>query len=119
MFGAIMLAFAYPVLPQVALGGFTPYYYAMLMAVVAMVVILVNVPLSVLFQVSIEDEYRGRAMGLLGSVSQGVMPIAYVITGLLLDVIPSYSIFIVNAIALVLIAISIQKNENLKAVAGQ
>ena len=94
MFGAIMLAFAYPVLPQVALGGFTPYYYAMLMAVVAMVVILVNVPLSVLFQVSIEDEYRGRAMGLLGSVSQGVMPIAYVITGLLLDVIPSYSIFI-------------------------
>ncbi len=117
MFGAIMLAFAYPVLPNVALGGFIPIYYALLMGVVGMVVVLVNVPLSVLFQVSLEDEFRGRAMGLFGSLSQGVMPISYLLTGFLLDIVPSYGILIVNAIALILIAISIQKNVQLKAVA--
>jgi MFS family permease len=117
MFGAIMLAFAYPVLPNVALGDFIPIYYALLMGLIGMVVILVNVPLSVMFQVSLEDEFRGRAMGLFGSLSQGVMPISYLLTGFLLDVVPSYGILIVNAIALILIAISIQRNVQLKAVA--
>lgn len=115
--GVGMVAFAYPVLPNVNLGSLIPFYYAFLMGVIAMDLILVNVPLSVLFQVTIEDAYRGRAMGLLGSLSQGVMPISYVLTGVLLDIVPSYSIYIINAVAMLLIAISIQRNANLKEVA--
>lgn len=87
------------------------------MIALSTVVILVNVPLQVLFQVTIEDAYRGRAMGVLGAMSQGIMPIAYLLTGVLMDFLPSYSLLIFDALALSIIAISVQRNANLKEVA--
>ncbi len=117
LFSLMMFLFAVPVLPFVNMHTFIPFYYGFAMMGLSMVVILVNVPLQVLFQVTIEDAYRGRAMGVLGAMSQGIMPIAYLLTGFLMDFIPSYSILIFDALALVLIAVSVQKNANLKEVA--
>lgn len=117
LFSLMMFLFAVPVLPFVNIHTFVPFYYGFAMMGLSMVVILVNVPLQVLFQVTIEDAYRGRAMGVLGAMSQGIMPIAYLLTGFLMDFIPSYSILIFDALALVLIAVSVQKNANLKEVA--
>lgn len=117
MFGLLMLMFALPTMGLFELGRSMPVYYAVLMGMLAMVSILVNVPLQVLFQTIIEDAYRGRAMGVLSAFAQGIMPISYLLTGILIDYIPSYSILIFSALALTLIGISIHKNENLKEVA--
>lgn len=117
MFGLLMVAFAIPTLPGVSFGWGLVGYYGMMMALMAMVVILVNVPLQVLFQTLIEDAYRGRAMGVLGAFAQGVMPVAYLITGLLIDQMPSYLILFGAATALLLISLSIHNNNALKEVA--
>jgi hypothetical protein len=99
------------------LGSAIPAYYAVLMAFLAMVSILVNVPLQVLFQVIIEDAYRGRAMGVLSTFAQGIMPVSYLLTGLLIDYVPSYAISMFSSVALLLIGASIHGNSNLKEVA--
>ncbi|GAB6107865.1 MFS transporter [Fusibacter bizertensis] len=117
LFSLMMFLFAVPVLPFIHLQALVPFYYGIAMIALSMVVILVNVPLQVLFQVTIEDAYRGRAMGVLGAMSQGIMPIAYLLTGVLMDFLPSYSILIFDALALSIIAISVQRNANLKEVA--
>ena len=117
LFSLLLFSFAVPVLPGVNFGLLVPGYYSLMMLGLAMVVILVNVPLQVLFQVTIEDEYRGRAMGVLGAMSQGVMPIAYILTGVLMDVVPSYALLLFDAVALGIIALSVQKNSALKEVA--
>lgn len=117
MFGLLMLMFALPTMGLFDLGYTMPIYYAALMGILAMVSILVNVPLQVLFQTIIEDAYRGRAMGVLSAFAQGIMPISYLLTGLLLNYIPSYSILLFSALALAIIGLSIHNNANLKEVA--
>lgn len=117
MFGLLMLMFALPTMGLFDLGYIMPIYYAALMGILAMVSILVNVPLQVLFQTIIEDAYRGRAMGVLSAFAQGIMPISYLLTGLLLNYIPSYSILLFSALALAIIGLSIHNNANLKEVA--
>lgn len=117
LFSLMMFLFAVPVLPFIHLHALVPFYYGIAMIALSTVVILVNVPLQVLFQVTIEDAYRGRAMGVLGAMSQGIMPIAYLLTGVLMDFLPSYSLLIFDALALSIIAISVQRNANLKEVA--
>lgn len=117
MFGLLMLLFALPTMGIFELGSAIPAYYAVLMAFLAMVSILVNVPLQVLFQVIIEDAYRGRAMGVLSTFAQGIMPVSYLLTGLLIDYVPSYAILMFSSVALLLIGASIHGNSNLKEVA--
>ncbi|HAS72793.1 MAG TPA: hypothetical protein DCS67_01455 [Clostridiales bacterium UBA8960] len=118
MFGLLMFCFALPTMGIFELGWLMPFYYALLMGVMAMVSILVNVPLQVLFQTIIEDAYRGRAMGVLSAFAQGIMPISYLLTGILIDYIPSYSILLFSALAMMTIAISVHKNVHLKEVAA-
>lgn len=117
LFSMMMFLFAVPVMPFVNLHLLVPFYYGITLIGLSMVVILVNVPLQVLFQVTIEDEYRGRAMGVLGAMSQGIMPIAYLLTGMLMAYIPSYALLGFDALALAVIALSVQRNSNLKEVA--
>lgn len=117
MFGLLMLMFALPTMGFFELGFTMPFYYAALMGALAMVSILVNVPLQVLFQTIIEDAYRGRAMGVLSAFAQGIMPISYLLTGLLLNYIPSYTILLFSAFALAMIGVSIHNNASLKEVA--
>lgn len=68
---------------------------------------LINIPLMTLLQRLIPDNLRGRIMGLLGTLTQGLIPISMGLTGIVLDKIPPYLLFILSGTLSVLISSSI------------
>lgn len=112
-FGVMMAVFAIPVLPHVNLGGFNTAFYAVSMFFCAFVIISVNVPLSVLMQKSIEEQYRGRVSGFMGSVSQAVVPLSYVLTGFMVGAVPSFILLLVVSGVMFATAVSINQNNYL------
>jgi len=112
-FGVMMAVFALPVLPSVDLKQYNTVFYAISMFCAALVIIAVNVPLMVLMQKSIEEQYRGRVSGLMGSVSQAVVPLSYVLTGFMIGTVPSYILLLVVSGVMFITAISIHQNSYL------
>ena len=112
-FGALMFLFTLPSLPFIQLGQITPIYYGLLFALLASDAVAINVPLGVRFQSTVDEAYRGRFFGLLGMMSEGIMPIAYLLTGLLITIVPTYVILYAAAIFLLLISIHIKGNKAL------
>ena len=51
--------------------------------------VFVNTPIGVLMQKDIEEEYRGRVFGILESMAMAMMPLGYLLFGLLYDVVPA------------------------------
>lgn len=109
---AIILAlFSIPSLPVIDLGSWTIIYYSVIFALLASVVIVINVPLGVKFQTSVDEAYRGRFFGFLGMMAEGIIPLSYLLCGFLIGIIPTYVILYVAAIALVIITMHIMKNK--------
>lgn len=110
---AMLSVFAVPSLPMVDFGKLTSIYYGLIFIVLAGVAMTINIPLGVKLQSSVDEAYRGRFFGFLGSVSQGVMPISYILVGFLIGFIPTYVILFVSTISLFIITIHIRNNETL------
>ncbi len=93
------LLFSVPTLPFVRFPNklLLPYYGAV-MFFLSFSLIKINVTLGVFFQEEIDKSYRGRVMGLMGSVTQAMMPLSYLIVGVLLDYIPGYYIMCICAL---------------------
>ena len=108
-----MLLFAIPALPMIHLGALTIPYYALSMIFFSGVIVAVNVPLGSFMSIYVDESYRGRIMGLMGTGAMGIMPISYILTGLLLGFIPSYIITITVGISIFLIALHIHQNKAL------
>lgn len=51
--------------------------------------VFVNTPIGVLMQKDIEEEYRGRVFGILESMAMAMMPLGYLLFGLLYDLVPA------------------------------
>ncbi|KAB3527608.1 MFS transporter [Alkaliphilus serpentinus] len=111
LLGFVKLIFAIPVLPGVNLGYMVIPYYAVAMAMLAGVAITVQIPLAVLSQTTIDEAYRGRVMGTISLISMGIIPLAYIITGMIIDYIPTYIIFSVVGAMLIAISYGIHRNE--------
>jgi len=77
-------------------------YFSVLMLAFGIVITLFDVPLNTLLQSSIEEEYRGRAFGILMPMIKIVSPIAYLLSGALLNVMnPFYIPLVVGIVLLV------------------
>lgn len=64
-----------------------------------------NVPLTVLMQETIPDEYRGRVFGLLNSLLQMFVPLAMALFGVLVDVIPTFYLFLMCGLVTAILGI--------------
>lgn len=51
--------------------------------------VFVNTPIGVMMQKDVEEKYRGRVFGILDSMCMAMMPLGYLIFGLLYDAIPA------------------------------
>lgn len=111
LLGVGKFIFAIPVIPGVNLGYMVVPYYAMAMFFLAATVISVQIPLSVLSQTSIEEAYRGRVSGTIAVISEGIIPLGYIITALLIEFTPTYLIFSVAGVMLLVISYAIHNNE--------
>lgn len=76
-------------------------YYIVLMFVFGVMNVMTNMPIGVLFQKSIDDEYKGRVLSILEAMSMSLMPIATIIYGFLFDVLPAEMLFIVSGLCLI------------------
>ncbi|TKI73832.1 MFS transporter, partial [Bacillus wiedmannii] len=68
-----------------------------------------DIPLIYFMQNEIPDEYRGRVLSIGLSIGKMMLPIAMVLSGLLLNYIPAYTIPIVGGF-LYLIVIKVSSN---------
>ncbi|MGM0421320.1 MAG: MFS transporter, partial [Bacillota bacterium] len=108
----LLLAMGLPISPwSLSTLSVTTIYVIMLVIMILMGITnaLVNVPVMTLFQRMIPDNLRGRLFGLLGTFSQGLMPISMGLVGILLDQISPYSLFILAGTVSMLISYSVVK----------
>lgn len=112
--GLGMFLFVFPVLPMVTLSGFNVPYYVIAMMITSAIMVAVNVPLSTFMQLYVDEAYRGRLMGLLGTGATAIMPLAYIVTGFALGLVPSYLITAGVGLAITLTALHIHYNPYLK-----
>ncbi|MCK4261377.1 MAG: hypothetical protein KAX49_20575, partial [Halanaerobiales bacterium] len=76
--------------------------------------ILINVPIFTVFQHIIPDEFRGRFFGTFNTFTQGLIPIAYLISGLILGIGPVHLLIFVGGSAILLLALGLRNNEEIK-----
>lgn len=113
--GIGMFLFVVPVLPFIHFGSMNIPYYAVAMMITSGIMVAVNVPLSTFMQLYVDEAYRGRLMGILGTGATAIMPIAYILTGAVLSLVPSYFITGLVGVAIVLTAVHIHQNPYLKS----
>ena len=70
---------------------------------------LSNIPVITLFQKMIPDSLRGRLFGLLGTFSQGLVPVSMGLVGIIMDNISPFSLFIMAGIMSMILSYSIVK----------
>ncbi len=51
--------------------------------------VFVNTPIGVMMQKDVDEEYRGRVFGILESMAMAMMPLGYLLFGLLYDLVPA------------------------------
>lgn len=81
------------------LGNFI--YYLALMFTLGLTSVMTNMPIGVLFQTMIDDEYKSRVFSILEMVAMSLMPLATLVYGILFDFIPAEYIFIGSGLCLV------------------
>lgn len=92
--GLLVIAAAVPMLiPFTSLSVFI--YYFVLMFIFGAVNILVNIPIMVLMQKKIANEYKGRVFTILETFAMGMMPVGTLLFGVLYDYVPAQWVLIV------------------------
>ena len=71
-------------------------YYFMIMMLFGIFGVLVNTPLGVMLQLTVEEEYRGRVFGIVEMMAMSMMPLGTLLYGFLYDVLPAEWILIVS-----------------------
>lgn len=51
--------------------------------------VFVNTPIGVMMQKDVDEEYRGRVFGILESMAMAMMPLGYLLFGLMYDLVPA------------------------------
>lgn len=62
-------------------------------------------PVMVLFQTRIDENYRGRVFGLIEMTAMGFMPIGTLVYGVLYDIFPAAIILIGSSIILIVVTV--------------
>lgn len=85
-------------------------YYVVVMAFFGITISMIDIPLAYLIQRVIPEEYRGRVMSLSVSFCKVMFPIALLISGALLNMVPTYIMPISGgALLLLLNVVSLKK----------
>lgn len=108
-----LVAFSLPAMDFWTHTGVTPFFYGAVFMVMAGTAVSINVPLGVRFQTTVAEDYRGRFFGLLSTMSEGIVPLSFLLNGLLINWLPTYILLNIQAIALILISFHIRGNKKL------
>lgn len=81
------------------------FFYIALMAAIGMVIISINIPLQILFQTTIDPDYRGRVFGIIETMAGAIAPLGTVLFGVLLDYLPTYYLPVFSGISLLIVTL--------------
>ncbi|RUT29114.1 MFS transporter [Paenibacillus zeisoli] len=81
------------------------FYYIALMAAIGIVIISINIPLQILFQTTIDPDYRGRVFGIVETMAGAIAPLGTVLFGVLLDILPTYYLPVFSGISLLIVTL--------------
>ncbi len=112
--GLVFFLFLFPILPFIHVSNeFMILYYIITLIFLATNLMIINIPASVYFQKTVEREYLGRVTGIFRASAQAMIPLAYIIVGVLLDYVPTYYILFVCGVFNVLIYLHVGWNKNM------
>lgn len=77
---------------------------------------LVNVPIYTAFQKLVPDEYRGRFFGVLGTATQGIVPVGLAVMGIVSDKFSSSIIFIFSGIVCTIMSLIMLRVPDIKEI---
>lgn len=97
-------ALAMPLLMNLSYG-MNVGYLAILMFSFGVSNIFVNTPIGVMMQKDVDEQYRGRVFGILDSICMAMMPIGYLVFGLLYDMVPAQFVVWGSSLCLVLLTL--------------
>jgi hypothetical protein len=92
--------------------NFYQYYYCILMTVFGVAIALIDIPIIYLIQKIIPEEFRGRVLSIGISIGKTMLPIALLVSGMLLAVLPAYSMPITGGIMLLTINVLTIRNQS-------
>lgn len=85
--------------------GYISIYYFIIMIFIGVCIALVDIPFSHTMQTNIREEYRGRVISLTISLIKTVVPVSYLISGILLDKVNPFVIIITSGIAILIVSV--------------
>ena len=89
-------------------------YFIFLMLAFGLSNVCVNTPIGVMMQKDVEEEYRGRVFGILESMAMAMMPLGYLLFGLLYDIVPAQYVIWGSSICLVVLTAYMIRSSILK-----
>ncbi|EEH97344.2 MFS transporter [Clostridium tertium] len=79
-------------------------YYLVIMIFIGVCISLVDIPFSYTLQTNIEEEFRARSLSLTISIVKVVVPISYLISGVLLQSIEAYVVVLFGGISVLIVS---------------
>lgn len=106
LLGLVFILFGAPASPlMLYFSNFTNLVAIFIISIImGAIIVSINIPLQVMMQKSIDDEFRGRVGGVLSMASQLISPLGLIIFGFLIDHISSYLLPIISGILILCIA---------------
>lgn len=99
----LLAGMAIPLIVGMSYGGMV-VYFLLLMLTFGITNVFVNTPIGVMMQKDVDEEYRGRVFGILESMAMAMMPLGYLLFGLLYDLVPAE--YVVGASSFCLIVLT-------------
>ncbi|WP_404448578.1 MFS transporter [Sutcliffiella horikoshii] len=113
--GAVIGSIALPLL--LPMGYWTMFsYYLVLMFCFGILIITVNTPLHVMFQKTIDDEYKGRVFSIVETMSMALTPLGMVIYGVLYDIFPAQWVLLLSAAMLIITTLGMMRTSIIRKV---
>jgi MFS family permease len=102
--GVIIAAVALPLLNSLSYG-LVFAYYMLLMFCFGATIMIVNTPLQVMLQKTIEDDFKGRVFSIIETMAMALMPLGMVLYGFLYDIFPGQWILLLSAAVLIIVVL--------------
>lgn len=96
----ILAGLALPLMWEMSYGANVIYFIGLMFAF-GISNVFVNTPIGVMMQKDVVEEYRGRVFGILESMAMAMMPLGYLLFGLLYDRVPAEYVVLGSSLCLI------------------
>ncbi len=117
-----MIFIGLPVIPLINLTFFSLgilIYYIVIMIFLGIAISFIDIPIIYMLQTSVSEEYRGRVLGIVISIGRIVVPMALIISGWLINVLPASFSPLLGGVLYILFIVGYIKNNNMSYFVNQ